>query len=101
MNEKKNRFAGAFDSLMQTQPVVEQTTAKNPVGRPPKDGIQREGANTGLPEEWQRYTLIINKQVLQDLKDYAWYERISIKDAVDTIFRDYLDKADFERPKQK
>lgn len=90
------------ESLVQAEkPEVGEVVRKNSVGRPLKSNLQREGANTGLPEEWQRYTLIINKQVLQGLKDYAWYERISIKDAVDTIFRDFLKQANFERPNKK
>lgn len=97
MSEKKDRFASTFDNLMHT-PTQEED--KNPVGRPQKDGIQRDGAGKGLPEEWQRYTLIVNKNTLQDLKDYAWYERISIKEAVDNILSEYLEKADFQRPKK-
>lgn len=97
MSEKKDRIAGAFDSLMQTPQEEEKKT----VGRKPKEGIQREGAGKGLPEDWMRYTLIVNKHTLQDLKDYAWYERISIKEAVDNILSEYLENAEFERPNKK
>lgn len=100
MTEKKDHIAGAFDNLLGTPAQAAPKEEKKPVGRPPKEGIQREGAGTGLPEEWQRYTLIVNKQTLQDLKDYAWYERISIKEAVDNILSGFLENAEFERPKK-
>lgn len=93
---KKDRFADTFDNMMNT-PIQEE---KRSVGRPKEEGIQREGAGKGLPEDWQRYTLIVNKNTLQNLKDYAWYERISIKEAVDNILSEYLEKAEFERPKK-
>lgn len=92
-----NRLDDTFDNMRDT-PTQEKK--KSNAGRPKKEDLQREGAGKGLPEDWQRYTLIVNKNTLQDLKHYAWYERISIKEAVDNILSDFLEKAEFERPKK-
>lgn len=100
-NIKKGLGRDPLDWIGQEPEQTEQPKeVKRSVGRPPKEDIQREGAGKGLPEEWLRYTLIMNKKTLEDLKDYAWYERLTIKEAVDNILSEFLDKADFERPKK-
>jgi len=96
----KKDFTGRIDDTFENMVPSTTEEKKSNAGRPQKEDLQREGAGKGLPEEWQRYTLIVNKNTLQDLKDYAWYERISIKEAADNILRDFLEKADFERPEK-
>lgn len=99
-NDKKGLGRDPLEWIGKEQ-QEQPTTEKRGVGRPPKEDIQQSGPGKGLPEDWQRYTLIVNKHTLQDLKDYAWYERISIKEAVDNILSDFLEKAEFERPNKK
>ena len=60
-------------------------------GRPKKDNLKREGAQAGLPENYTRATFIVNLDILEQVKDYAYTERLSMKDAVNKLLSDSLE----------
>lgn len=61
-------------------------------GRPRKDTLVRSNsAQEGLPEEWQRATFIVRVELLEKLKDYAYTERVSLKDALDDALDQFLE----------
>ena len=65
-------------------------------GRPRKDGLVRSrGMQQGLPPELTRSTIIVRTELMDKMKDYAYTERITIKEAVDMAFSEFLkDKTD-------
>ena len=65
-------------------------------GRPPKkDIIRGKGVQAGLTEEWTRATFILRCDQLEKLKDYAYTERITLKEAVEAALDQFLaDKTD-------
>ena len=90
--EKMARAKLNFDNpLLNNEPTVKK------VGRPRKEGILRNenGGNSsqeGLPEEVRRFSLICKTSNVEDLKDYAFTKRISIKQAFDDIMEDFFRK---------
>lgn len=64
-------------------------------GRKQNESLQRCGAGNGLPQEWTRATFIVRKDQLEDLKDYAYTERLNIKEVVEQMVDEFLkDKKD-------
>lgn len=64
-------------------------------GRKQNESLQRGGAVDGLPQEWTRATFIVRKDQLEDLKDYAYTERLNIKEVVEQMVDEFLkDKKD-------
>lgn len=64
-------------------------------GRPRKDDLVRtNAAQEGLPEDWQRATFIVRVTHLEKLKDYAYTERLSLKDALDEALDQFLEDKD-------
>lgn len=61
-------------------------------GRSRNEKLIRGGVQDGLPEEWTRASFIIRVETLERLKDMAYTDRIKIKDALDMILNDYLEK---------
>lgn len=60
-------------------------------GRPKKDNIIREGSQAGLTEDFTRATFIVNVDLLEEVKNYAYTERLSMKDAVNKLLSDSLE----------
>ena len=61
-------------------------------GRHRKDDLVRtNAAQEGLPEDWQRATFIVRVAHLEKLKDYAYTERVSLKDALDDALEQFLE----------
>lgn len=60
------------------------------LGRPRKDNLIRKGVQAGLPEDYTRATFIVNVDVLEKVKNYAYTERLSMKDAVNKLLKDSL-----------
>lgn len=66
---------------------------KKTSGRPRKNNLVRDNSvQAGLSEDYTRATFILKVQTLEDLKNYAFTERKSLKDALDEIISDYLTK---------
>lgn len=71
------------------------------IGRGRPKTIDREITKTsqsGLNENWTRYTVIVREDLLDKLKDYAWTERVTIKKVINEMLEEYLaDKEILER----
>ncbi len=72
--------------------IEEPGETRKTKGRPKNDSLIREsGTQEGLTKDWTRATFIMNVDTLDRLKDYAYTERISLKEAVDDILKAFLD----------
>ena len=60
-------------------------------GRPKNEELIRDNpAQEGLTADWTRATFIVRTELLEKLKDYAYTERIKLKEAVDQALTDFL-----------
>lgn len=65
------------------------------VGRKRNENLVREkGAQQGLTEEWTRATFIIKVETLEILKDYAYTERLKLKEVIEMAFDKFIDGID-------
>ena len=64
------------------------------IGRRRKDLVRNSSVQAGLPEDWTRATFIVRVPLLEKLKDFAYTERISIKEALDSALELFLQDAD-------
>ena len=81
----------AFDAEKERAALgIEVPEAKR--GKPRNDALMRGGAQDGLPAEWTRASFIMRVETLERLKDMAYTDRIKIKDALDMILTEYLDR---------
>ena len=70
---------------------IKEKEPKNKKGRPAKDDIIKTGAQAGLTADYTRATFIVKLSVLDQIKDYAYTERLSMKDAVNKLLIDSLE----------
>lgn len=75
-------------------------------GRPRKDDVIREkGTKQGLTPGWTRATFIIRDDLLETLKNYAYTERITVKEALEDALEDFLEAQtgimDRNRPRER
>lgn len=62
------------------------------IGRPRNDRIVRDNpVQEGLTPEYTRATFIVEVELLEKLKDHAYTERLSLKDLINKILKDYID----------
>ena len=62
------------------------------MGRPRNERIVRDNpAQEGLTADFTRATFIVEVELLETLKDYAYTERLSIKDVINEALRDFVD----------
>ena len=60
-------------------------------GRPRNPNIVRDNtAQKGLTKEWTRSTFILRVEQLEKLKDYAYTERLTIKEALENILDEFF-----------
>lgn len=71
------------------------------IGRRRKDLVRYNSVQAGLPEDWTRATFIVRVSLLEKLKDFAYTERISIKEALDSALELFLQDADDLLPHNK
>lgn len=74
-------------------PTINPVEAK-PAGRQRKT-VAEPGARQGLQPGWTRATMIVREDVLDVLKDFAYTERLTLKEVLDqalTAFADSIDK---------
>ena len=80
-------------------PVEERKTAGRPMTN---KTIKTNTAQEGLPATLTRATFIVDVELLEVLKNYAYTERLPIKDVVNQALKEYVDKIDrsclLERP---
>lgn len=66
---------------------------KKKLGRPLNERIVRDNTvQEGLTADFTRATFIVEVELLEKLKDHAYTERLSLKDLINKILREYLEK---------
>lgn len=72
--------------------VIEYPEAKK-LGRPRNERIVRDNPRQeGLTADYTRATFIVKVDYVETLKDYAYTERLSLKDVINDILGDYIEK---------
>ena len=70
-----------------------ETTEKRRRGRPQKDNIVRGvSVQEGLTEEYTRATFILKVDLVEKIKDYAYTERLSMKEAANKLLSEALER---------
>ena len=70
-------------------------------GRPQKDDLVRgNSVQEGLTEEYTRATFIMRVDLVEKLKNYAYTERLSMKEAVNKIIGEALEREEKRLAKQ-
>lgn len=90
---KKEKFSVDGSALFgnMTQEEVREAVTLKP-GRPQNDKLVRDnGAQKGLPVELTRQTLIVSVEQMETLKNYAYTERMKLKDVVAEAFKEYIE----------
>jgi len=78
--------------------IEEPISIKKSAGRPLSDKIVRTNtAQEGLPETLTRATFIVDVETLETLKNYAYTERLSIKEVVDQALKEFVSKIDKQK----
>jgi hypothetical protein len=62
--------------------------------------LPKKSTQKGLADGWTRATFIIKEEHLEKLKDYAYWERMQIKDALDQILTSFFERSG-NRPEEK
>ncbi len=88
---KKEKFnvenSGLFGSM--------ETPETPKIGRPRNEKIVRDNpVQEGLTAEYTRATFIVEVELLDKLKDHAYTERLSLKDLINKILKEYLETVD-------
>lgn len=95
---KNKNLNNAFDSMLSIptfDETPEETTQeeKRPakMGRPRKKDLVRDNSvQAGLTDDYTRATFILKVETLNELKNYAYTERLAIKDAIENIISDFM-----------
>jgi len=89
-------------TLPQTQLVTpEQSTSLPPdPDKPPIIPLTTNSSQKGLPEQWTRATFIIDKKILEQVKDCAYTDRRTIRDVVHDALVQYLNGRELLSRKQ-
>ena len=83
----KKNFTGGLNSLLGDQPE------KPKRGRPVTQTKEiTKSSQEGTKEKETRATFIVNEELLDKLKAIAYWDRVLIKDVVNTALQDIVDK---------
>lgn len=92
MAKKLNYNNPLFNTGADDQSAEPQEQPKK-MGRPRKDDLVRNNSvQEGLTEDLTRATFILKVSTLNDLKDYAYTNRITIKEALDGIITKFMEE---------
>lgn len=96
----KKDFKGGLDSLLQPSTEPEPVAPQKRIGRPKTSTREITKSSQEKCKEGEvRATFIVKEDLLEKLKDVAYWERSLIKDVVNTALRDYLDKKKGIKPR--
>jgi hypothetical protein len=85
----KKIIGGMGTLLGETKPV--ETKKKNGPGRPKTNTREiTKSSQEGTKEGETRATFIINETVLEKIKDLAYWERVTIKEVVNTALQEAI-----------
>lgn len=82
--------------------IAQQLAGVTPRRGRPRSNFREvtKSSQEGLPEDWTRATFIVRESLLEDLKDYAYTRRVTIRDVLDEALSGYLKgKELLRRPK--
>lgn len=79
---------------------IEPTESGGP-GRPRSKELIRHGAQAGMTEDFTRVTFIMRVETLNKLKDYAYTERLTLKEALENIVGGFLEDKNDLLPHKK
>ncbi len=98
----KFKLEDKLNPLFAAQPEeTEQAAPKKKRGRPQKEELVRgNSVQEGLTEEYTRATFIMRVDLVEKLKNYAYTERLSMKDAVNKLISEALAKEEKRLAKQ-
>lgn len=82
--EQEEGEKGDLFSKEQQAEILKQDQKK---GRPKNENLVRSGSQAGLPKESTRATFIIDIDVLEDVKNYAYTERLKLKDVINDFLK--------------
>jgi len=92
----KKNFKGGLDSLLQPSvPVSEPKTETPPQKKGRPKTVTKEitkSSQDGTKEGETRATFIVKEELLEKLKAVAYWERVMLKDILNTILQEYIDK---------
>jgi len=81
-----------FSTPAEDVTTQETTKKKAKMGRPLNEALVRGNSiQEGLTEEYTRATFIVKVDTLEQLKDYAYTERLKLKDLINQILEEYLE----------
>jgi hypothetical protein len=84
----KKSFSGGLSSLLGDTKQPEQA-AEPKEAKTPKKEITKT-SQIGTKEKETRATFIVNEDLLEKMKSLAYWDRVLIKDIVNTAFEDYI-----------
>jgi|GEM_PF-2272967 len=61
---------------------------------------KEKSSKAGLPEGWSRATFIVKEEYLEKLKDYSYWERLTLKEALDGVLAQFFNGREV-RPRRK
>ncbi len=61
---------------------------------------REKSSKAGLPEGWSRATFIVKEEYLEKLKDYSYWERLTLKEALDGVLSQFFKGREI-RPRRK
>ena len=77
--------------LAQLASLLQQSAPPARRGRPRTNFREiTKASQEGLPENWTRATFIVREELLDNLKDYAYTQRLTIRDVMDQALTQYL-----------
>ena len=81
----KKNFKTGLSSLLEAEPQK----------------AKKESSKRGLPEGEIRSTFLVNEQTLEALKNIAYWERLKLKQALNSALLDYIAKYESTKGKVK
>lgn len=88
----KKNFSGGLSSLLGDNNIsTSAQTVENVVVEKTKKTITKT-SQEGTKENETRATFIVNETILEKIKAVAYWERILLKDVINTAIQDYITK---------
>ena len=94
LNQEQQDISPEFDVERERARLGIEAPSDKATGRPRKPDIIRGGVQDGLPPTETRASFIMKLETLNGLKDVAYTDRVTIKEALDMIITDYLKTRD-------
>lgn len=92
LRSASNKFFTPTEELSSSKVKTNNAkTVKRGPGRPKKDLVRDNSAQRGLPEDYTRHSFIVRMDLLNKLQDYAYTERITIKEALEEALEGHLE----------